>query len=196
MENGENFEVIFRKECWLPVINREIPLKAHVHRADDILTAIRIAKEFNLNLTLDHCTEGHLISEEIKESGFPAIVGPSLSIRNKIETQNADFKTAGILHKAGVKVAITTDHPVTRIQDLPICAGFAAREGLGVEEGLKAITINAAEICNVSDRVGSLEVGKDADIAIFDGNPMEVFTKTLYTIIDGEVVYEPKHIDN
>lgn len=196
MENGENFEIIFRKECWLPVINKEIPLKAHVHRADDILTAIRIAKEFNLNLTLDHCTEGHLISEEIKESGFPAIVGPSLSIRNKIETQNADFKTAGILHKAGVKVAITTDHPVTRIQDLPICAGFAAREGLGVEEGLKAITINAAEICNVSDRVGSLEVGKDADIAIFDGNPMEVFTKTLYTIIDGEVVYEPKHIDN
>jgi len=136
------------------------------------------------------------MSEEIKESGFPAIVGPSLSIRNKIETQNADFKTAGILHKAGVKVAITTDHPVTRIQDLPICAGFAAREGLGVEEGLKAITINAAEICNVSDRVGSLEVGKDADIAIFDGNPMEVFTKTLYTIIDGEVVYEPKDIDN
>ena len=136
------------------------------------------------------------MSEAIKESGFPAIVGPSLSIRNKIETQNADFKTAGILHKAGVKVAITTDHPVTRIQDLPICAGFAAREGLGVEEGLKAITINAAEICNVSDRVGSLEVGKDADIAIFDGNPMEVFTKTLYTIIDGEVVYEPKHIDN
>ena len=164
--------------------------------ADDILTAIRIAKEFNLRLTLDHCTEGHLISEEIKEAGFPAIVGPSLAIRNKIETQNADFKTAGILHKAGVKVAITTDHPVTRIQDLPICAGFAAREGLGIEEGLKAITINAAEICNVSDRVGSLEIGKDADIAIFDGNPMEVFTKTMYTIIDGEIVYEAKDIDN
>ena len=196
MENNDSFDEVFRQECWIPVINREIPLKAHVHRADDILTAIRIAKEFNLKLTLDHCTEGHLISEEIKESGFPAIVGPSLAIRNKIETQNADFKTAGILHKAGVKVAITTDHPVTRIQDLPICAGFAAREGLGVEEGLKAITINAAEICNVSDRVGSLEIGKDADIAIFDGNPMEVFTKTMYTIIDGEVVYEAKDIDN
>lgn len=196
MKNGESFDEIFRKECWLPVINREIPLKAHVHRADDILTAIRIAKEFNLKLTLDHCTEGHLISQEIKESGFPAIVGPSLAVRNKIETQNSDFKTAGILHKAGVKVAITTDHPVTRIQDLPICAGFAAREGLGIEEGLKAITINAAEICNVSDRIGSLEIGKDADIAIFDGNPMEVFTKTIYTIIDGEVVYEAKDIDN
>ncbi len=196
MKNGDSFDEVFRKECWLPVINREIPLKAHVHRVDDILTAIRIAKEFNLKLTLDHCTEGHLISEEIKESGFHAIVGPSLAIRNKIETQNSDFKTAGILHKAGVKVAITTDHPVTRIQDLPICAGFAAREGLGIEEGLKAITINAAEICNVSDRVGSLEIGKDADIAIFDGNPMEIFTKTMYTIIDGEIVYEAKDINN
>ncbi len=192
MKNGDNFEEVFRKECWLPVINRDIPIKAHVHRADDILTAIRIAKEFNVRLTLDHCTEGHLIAEDIKESGFPAIVGPSLAVRNKIETQNLDFKTAGILHKAGVKVAITTDHPVTRIQDLPICAGFAAREGLGVEEGLKAITINAAEICNVSDRVGSLEIGKDADIAIFNGNPMEVFTRTMYTIIDGEIVYEAK----
>jgi imidazolonepropionase-like amidohydrolase len=103
-----------------------------------------------------------------------------------------DFKTAGVLCKAGVKVAITTDHPVVRIQYLPICAGFAAKEGLGVEEGLKAITINAAEICNVSDRVGSLEEGKDADIAIFDGNPMEIFTNTMYTIIDGEIVYNRK----
>jgi len=196
MKNGDSFDEVFRKECWLPVINREIPLKAHVHRADDILTAIRIANEFNLKLTLDHCTEGHLIAQEIKDSGFCAIVGPSLAVRNKIETQNSDFKTAGILHKAGVKVAITTDHPVTRIQDLPICAGFAAREGLGEEEALKAITINAAEICNVSNRIGSIEVGKDGDIAIFDGNPMEVSTKTLYTIIDGEVVYEAKNIND
>ena len=193
-EAGNAFDLEFRKECWLPILNREIPLKAHVHRADDILTAIRIAKLFNLRLTLDHCTEGHLIAKEIKESGFPAIVGPSLATRNKIETQNADFKTAGILHKEGIKVAITTDHPVTRIQDLPICAGFAAREGLGIEEGLKAITINAAEICNVSHRVGSIEVGKDADIAIFDGNPMEVFTRTMYTIINGEIVYKAKDI--
>lgn len=193
-KSGDSFEKDFRKECWLPVINKEIPLKAHVHRADDILTAIRIAKEFDLKLTLDHCTEGHFIADEIKESGFPAIIGPTLTSRNKIETQYADFKTPGILHKAGVKVAITTDHPVTRIQDLPICAGFAAREGLGIEEGLKAITINAAEICNVSSRVGSIEVGKDADIAIFNGNPMEVFTKTMYTIIDGKIVYKAKNI--
>ncbi|BCN30104.1 amidohydrolase [Anaeromicropila herbilytica] len=186
---NENFEKDFNMECWMPVIEKKIPLKAHVHRTDDILTAIRIAKEFGLNLTLDHCTEGHIIADAIKESGYPAILGPGMSCRNKIEIQNADFKTAGVLAKKGVKVAITTDHPVSLIQYLPICAGLAAKKGLGVEEGLKAITINAAEICGVSDRVGSIEVGKDADIAIFTGNPMEVFTHTVCTIINGEVVY-------
>lgn len=180
------------------MLNKEIPLKAHVHRADDILTAIRIAKEFDLDLTLDHCTEGHLIAEEIMESGFPAIVGPTIASRNKIEVQNMDFKTPGILHEKGIRVSICTDHPVSRIQYLPICAGFAAKEGLGIEEGLKAITINAAENCKVAHRVGSLEPGKDADVAIFDGNPMEVFTKCLYTIISGEVIYreENKSISN
>lgn len=186
---GKPFELNFRRECWIPVLNNEIPLKAHAHRVDDILTAIRIAKEFNLDLTIDHCTEGHLIAEEIKASGFPAIVGPSLASRSKIEIQNKDFKTAGILNKAGIKVAITTDHPVTRIQYLPICAGFAVKEGLDMNEGFKSITIYPAEICNVSKRVGSIEVGKDADISIFDGNPLELFTNTIYTIIDGEIVY-------
>ncbi len=195
-KNGDSFDEDFRKECWIPVLEKKIPLKAHVHRTDDILTAIRLAKEFDLNLTLDHCTEGHLIAGEIKESGFPASIGPSLSTRNKVETRNLDFKTPGILSKEGIKVAVITDHPVTRIQDLIICAAFAAREGLGVEEGLKAITINAAEICNVADRVGSLEVGKDADIAIFNGHPMDIFTKTLYTIINGEIVYKAKDIRN
>lgn len=189
-QNNNDTETDFRSECWVPVFNKKIPLKAHAHRADDILTAIRIAKCFDLNMTLDHCTEGHLIAEEIKESGFPAIVGPSLASRNKIELQYMDFKTAGVLNKAGVKVAITTDHPVSLIQCLPLCAGIAAKEGLGIDEGLRAITINAAEICNVSDRVGSLEVGKDADIAIFDANPMEVFTNCLYTIINGNIVYK------
>lgn len=189
-EGSDNsFKEEFKKECWLPVLNKQIPIKAHVHRSDDIITAIRIAKEFDLKMTLDHCTEGHLVAKEIKESGFPAITGPTLATRNKIETQYSDFKTAGMLHKEGVKVAITTDHPVSRIQDLPICAGFAAKEGLGIDEALRAITINAAEICNVSHRVGSIEVGKDADIAIYDGNPMEIFTKTLRTIIDGEIVF-------
>ncbi len=190
MDNGSLEEEDFNMEPWLPVLNREIPLKAHVHRTDDILTAIRIAKEFGLDMTLDHCTEGHLIAEEIAESGFPAIVGPDLTARSKIEVQNMDFKTSGILSKAGVTVAITTDHPVSILQYLPVCAGLAVKKGLPMEEGLKAITINAAKICRVDHRVGSLEPGKDADIAIFTGNPMETFTRTLYTIIDGSVVYD------
>ncbi|MCM1162410.1 MAG: amidohydrolase family protein [Roseburia sp.] len=189
-DNGSLEEEDFNMEPWLPVLNREIPLKAHAHRTDDILTAIRIAKEFQLDMTLDHCTEGHLIAEEIAESGFPAIVGPDLTARSKIEVQNMDFKTSGILSKAGVTVAITTDHPVSILQYLPICAGLAVKKGLPMEEGLKAITINAAKICRVDQRVGSLEPGKDADIAVFTGNPMETFTETLYTIIDGRIVYD------
>lgn len=188
-KSGEEFEEDFKMECWIPVLRKEIPIKAHVHRADDILTAIRVAKEFDLNMTLDHCTEGHLIVKEIQASGFPAIIGPTLSSRNKIEVQNMDFKTPGILHKNGIKIAICTDHPVSRIQYLPICAGLAAKEGLGIQEGLNAITINAAEICNVAERVGSLEVGKDADIAIFNGNPMDIFTIALFTIINGEIIH-------
>lgn len=179
----------FRYECWLPVLYGEIPLKAHVHRADDILTAVRIANEFHLSMTLDHCSEGHLIAKEVKESGFPAIVGPDLASRNKIEVQNMAFKTVGILNQAGVTTAITTDHPVSLIQSLPICAGLAVKAGMKEEEALRSITIYAARICRVDDRVGSLKVGKDADIAIFSGNPMEIATKTMCTIIDGEVIY-------
>ena len=188
--NCEDFEEDFTKECWIPVLRGEIPLKAHVHRVDDIFTAIRIAKEFGLSMTLDHCSEGHLIAEELAKEGYPAIVGPDFASRSKIEVQNMAFKTAGVLSKAGVLTAITTDHPVSLIQSLPICAGMAVKAGLPMEEGLKAITINPATICGVADRLGSLEVGKDGDVAVFDGNPMEVFTETLYTIIDGEVVYE------
>ncbi len=189
-ESGESFEEDFCLECWLPVLEREIPLKAHVHRVDDIFTAVRIAKEFGLKMTLDHCSEGHLIAEELAAEGFPAIVGPDLASRSKIEVQNMAFKTVGVLNQAGVMTAITTDHPVSLISSLPLCAGMAVKSGLSLEEGYKAITIHPAVICGVADRVGSLEVGKDADIAVFTGNPMEVFTRTLYTIIDGEVVYE------
>lgn len=179
----------FRYEAWLPVLEGRIPLKAHVHRADDILTAIRIAKEFGLSMTLDHCSEGHLIAEEIQKAGFPAIVGPDLASRSKIEVQNMAFKTVGILNQAGIKTAITTDHPVSLIQSLPICAGLAVKSGLEKEEALKSITLYPAEICGTADRVGSLEVGKDADIAIFDGNPLEIATKTMCTLIEGKIVY-------
>ncbi len=191
----QNQEKDFRYECWLPVLEGRIPLKAHVHRADDILTAIRIAKEFHLSMTLDHCSEGHLIAEEIKESGFPAIVGPDMTSRNKIEVQNMAFKTVGILNRKGICTAVTTDHPVSMIQFLPICAGLAVKSGLPAQEGLRSITINAAKICGVSDRVGSLEPGKDGDVVIFDGNPLEVFTSALCTIIDGKVVYRDEKAD-
>lgn len=186
---GELFEPDFHYEAWLPVLEGKIPIKAHAHRADDIFTAIRIAKEFGINMTLDHCSEGHLIAEELREAGYPAIVGPDLTSRSKIEVQNMSFKTAGILYQHGIEVAITTDHPVSLIGFLPVCAGLAVKAGLPMMEGLRAITINAARICGVADRIGSLEQGKDGDIVIFDGNPMEVFTNTLMTIIDGKIVY-------
>ncbi len=179
-------------EAWRPVFEKKIPLKAHVHRVDDIFTAIRIAKEFDLRMTLDHCSEGHLIAEELAAENYPAIVGPDFTTRNKIEVQNVAFKTAGILANAGVTVAITTDHPVSLIQSLPLCVGLSVKQGLSLEDGYRAMTINAAKICGTDDRVGTIEKGKDADIAIFDGNPMETFTKTLMTIIDGKVVYRTK----
>ncbi|MCM1062894.1 MAG: amidohydrolase [Eubacterium sp.] len=188
--DGEAFQEDFAKECWAPVLRREIPLKAHVHRVDDIFTAIRIAREFDLDVTLDHCSEGHLIAGELAAEGFPAIVGPDFASRSKIEVQNMAFKTVGILNKAGVMTAVTTDHPVSLIQSLPLCAGMAVKAGLDLEEGYRSITIYPARICGVDHRVGSLEAGKDADIAVFSGNPMEVFTETLYTIINGEIVYD------
>ena len=180
----------FKMEPWIPVLKGEIPLKAHAHRADDILTAIRIAKEFEVDITIDHCTEGHLIAEKIKESGFPAIVGPDLTSRSKPEVRYMDFRTNHILSEAGVVTAITTDHPVSLIQYLPLCAGLAVKAGMSVEDGLRAITIHAAQICRVDNRVGSLKKGKDADIAVFTGNPLEIMTQTLWTIINGEIVYK------
>jgi len=180
----------FTKECYRELFEGKIPLKAHVHRADDILTAIRIAKEFGLGLTLDHCTEGHLIAEKIVESGFPAIVGPSLASRTKDEVSVSDFKTAGILQKAGVAVALTTDHPVSRIQHLPLCAALAVKEGMDKTGALRAITIDAAKICRVDDRLGSLTPGKDADIIICDGDPLSIESSVLKTIINGEIVWE------
>jgi imidazolonepropionase-like amidohydrolase len=181
-----------RLECYRELFAGKIPLKAHVHRTDDIFTAIRIAKEFGLGLMLDHCTEGHLIAEEIAESGFPAIVGPSLASRTKEEVACSDFKTPGILHKAGVTVALTTDHPVSRIQYLPLCAALAAKEGWSQLAALRAITVDAAKICRVDHRLGSLKEGKDADLVIFDGNPLEIRSSVCMTIINGNVVWPPK----
>jgi len=177
-------------EALLGVLNKEIPIKAHAHRADDILTAIRIAKEFDLKLTIEHCTEGHLIADILRDEGVSAIVGPYLTDRSKIELRNLSIKTPGILAKAGVKVAIMTDHPCMPIQYLSLAAAMAVREGMDEAEAMKAITINAAELTGIDDRVGSIEPGKDADIVIFDGHPFELKTRVVNTIINGKVVYE------
>lgn len=179
----------FTLECYRDLFAGNIPLKAHVHRADDIFTAIRIAKEFGLGLTLDHCTEGHLIAEAIAESGYPAIVGPTLASRSKDEVAQSDFKTPGILKRAGVQVALTTDHPVSRIQQLPLCAALAAKEGWDEYEALRAITIDAAKICRVDHRVGSLKAGKDADLIICDGSPLDIRTTVKATFIEGRQVW-------
>jgi len=179
----------FTLECYRPLFEGKIPLKAHVHRVDDIFTAIRIAKEFDLGLTLDHCTEGHLVAEEIAKSGFPAIVGPSLASRTKKEVSLSDFKTAGILQKVGVTVALTTDHPVSRVQYLPICAGLSAKEGMDEWGAIRAITIDAAKICRVDSRLGSIKEGKDADLVLCNGNPLELKTSVLKTLINGRVVW-------
>ncbi len=178
-----------QSEALLPVLRKEIPLKAHAHRADDIFTAIRVAREFDVDITLDHCTEGHLIAEHLAKEGLPAIVGPSFGHRTKYELINKCFDTPVALQQAGVKVAITTDSPVNPLESLPLMAGMAAAAGMDRMEALKAITINAAEIVGIADRVGSLEVGKDADIVIYDGHPFEIEGKTWKVLINGAVVF-------
>ena len=188
-DENEKPDYDIKMESLLPVLRREIPFKVHAHRADDMFTAIRIAKEFNLRLTLDHCTEGHLIVEDLVEEGYPVVVGPSLSERSKIELRNLTFDTAGILSNAGMNVSLTTDHPVVPLHYLPICAGIAVKHGMMYEKAIEAITINAAKLLGIEDRVGSLEIGKDADIVIWDNDPLEIQSNVLYTIIDGKVVY-------
>jgi len=190
--SGLEFDRDMKMEALLPVLNREVPLKAHAHRADDIMTALRIAREFNLDITLDHCTEGELVLNKIIESGAPAIVGPILTSKSKVETSKKSYATAGRLSRAGIKTAICTDHPMVQIAHLAMSAALAVKEGMDTMEALKAITINAAEIIGAGDRLGSIEPGKDADIAVFDGNPLQMYTTTLYTIIDGKVVYEKR----
>lgn len=175
----------------LPVMRREIPLKAHAHRADDIFTALRIAKEFNLDITLDHCTEGHLIVDELVKEGKPALIGPTFGSRSKYELRNLSFDTPRILNAAGIKIAIITDASVIPLQYLSMCAGLAVKAGLPEEEAWKAITINPAEIIGIANRVGSIEVGKDADIVIFKGNPLkDLGYETVMTMVDGQIVFK------
>lgn len=182
-------EYDIKMEALLPVVRGEMPLKAHAHRADDIFTAIRIAKEFGVKLTLEHCSEGHLIAEHIAAEGLCAVVGPSFGERSKFELKNRTFETPGVLTAAGVKVAIMTDHPVVPLHYLPMCAALSVKAGMDEEDALRAITINAAEILELDTRVGSLTAGKDADIVIWDKHPFELDACVEMTIIDGTVAY-------
>lgn len=178
-------------EALLPVIRKEIPLKTHAHRADDIFTALRIAKEFDVNITLDHVTEGHLIVDHLVKAGKPVLVGPSLGSKSKVELREKSFATAGILDKAGLEVCIITDAPVIPLNYLPLCAGLAVKAGMKEEAAWRAITINPAHVIGIADRVGSLEVGKDADIAIFEGNPLcDIQCKTKAVFVNGKQVYK------
>ncbi|MEG1547906.1 MAG: amidohydrolase [Clostridia bacterium] len=190
---SKEVEIDFSKEALLPVIRRELPLKIHAHRADDILTAIRIANEFNIRFTLEHCTEGYLIIEHIKAAlahGCEGIIiGPLLSERSKIELKNLSFEAPRILYEAGIEFAMMTDHPVIPLQYLPVSAALAVREGLPEDVALRSITINAARIAGIADRVGSLEVGKDADVAVFSANPLDFRARCKLTLINGNVVH-------
>ena len=200
MEKKERFaddpeklpEVDLRLEALIPVLKKEIPFRAHAHRADDVATAIRICEEFNVEMSWEHATEGHRIADHIAEKKVPAVWGPSLTSRGKWEMRELGYGTPKVMYDAGVKFAIQTDAPGSTIRFLPICAALSVKEGLPYDYALKAITIIPAEILGVADRVGSLEVGKDADLRLLSGDPLEYMTKCQKVIIDGEVVYSLK----
>lgn len=184
-KSEEDREFSLQTEHIAKALDGGIPVRAHAHRADDIMTAIRLRDEFNLNLVVEHCTDGHLIVDELKEAGVAVTVGPSLSNRAKVEMENVTFRTPGVLASAGIDVAIVTDAPCTPIQYLPICAGMAMREGMTEEDAFKALTITPAKILNVDDRLGSLTAGKDADIVVWENYPLEIMGRANMVFVNG-----------
>ncbi|MZP29896.1 amidohydrolase family protein [Heliobacterium undosum] len=182
-------ELDLRWEAMQPLLARQVPLRLHAHRADDLLTGLRIVREYGLQAVLEHCTEGHLIAGELAEAGVPAIVGPSLVNRAKVEMREITPATAGILHAAGVLVALMTDHPVIPIQYLPLCAGLAVRHGMDEETALRAISLHAARILGLEGSVGSLEAGKQADVVLWDGHPFDTRSSVTQVWIKGRMVY-------
>lgn len=177
-----------KMETLVMALNGKIPVKVHAHRADDICTAIRIAKEFDLDITIEHCTEGYRIPEHIKKAGCPIIIGPMVTERCKPELKHLRLQAPKVLYENGIEFAIMSDHPVIPTQHLNFCAALAIKEGLPEEEALKALTINAAKACGIDDRVGSLEIDKDADIVLYAGDPLDIRTHIKYVLINGEVV--------
>jgi imidazolonepropionase-like amidohydrolase len=172
-------------------LRRTIPARIHAHRADDILTALRLGQEFDLDITIEHCTEGHKVAADLAEHGVPALVGPTLASRSKMELRELSFATAGELSQAGVTIALISDHPFVPIQYLPLCGGLAIREGLDEATALRALTLTPAELLGVADRVGSLEEGKDADVAVYQGHPFyAVQARCQLTLVQGRGVHD------
>jgi len=174
----------------IKALNREIPVRIHAHRADDIMSAIRFADEFNLDLRIEHCTEGHLIAEELAGLNLKVSVGPTLTRRSKVELKNKSWKTYQELTDHGVEVSVTTDHPYTPIQYLNLCASIAVREGLSEQKALEGITILPARNLRVDDRIGSIEPGKDADLVLWNQHPFHFSAKPIWTMVNGKIVYQ------
>ena len=187
-KSEEDREFSLQTEHIAKALDGGIPVRAHAHRADDIMTAIRLRDKFHLDLVVEHCTDGHLIVDELKEAGVPVAVGPSLSNRAKVEMENVTFRTPGVLASAGIDVAIITDAPCTPIQYLPICAGMAMREGMTEEDAFKALTIEPAKILKVDDRLGSLTAGKDADVVVWNNHPMEIMGRPEMVFVSGKQI--------
>ncbi|MFB6128006.1 MAG: amidohydrolase family protein [Halolamina sp.] len=190
-DEDDGFERDIGMENLVRVLDGELPLRVHAHRADDIRTVFRIAEEFGIDdLSIEHATEGHVMAEAFVERDVPAIVGPSFSSASKYELRNITFETPGILHREGVTVAVQTDAPVLPQQHLDVCVGLAVREGLPPEVALEVVTRNPAEILGIEDRVGTLEPGTDADVAVWDGEFWRVDTRTQHVFVDGEHVFD------
>ena len=187
-ENIDRPDIDFKMESLKGVIKKEIPLKVHAHRADDILTAIRIAEEFDIKITLDHCTEGHLIADILKEKNYPVILGPTFGTKSKPELKNLTFDIYPYMSKKGIRYAIVTDHPEIPIEELPLCAMLAVRAGITKREALAAITINAAKNTGLDSRIGSLDAGKDADFIILSGDILSLDSKIDAVYINGKKV--------
>lgn len=179
-----------QSEALLPVIRREIPLLVHCHRHDDIVTAVRICNEFDVLYVLEHVTDGHLVTDFLKGQNTHCAVGPTLHYGSKVENRDRDFKTPIYFERAGIPFCFTTDHPVVDARNLMLTASIAVQWGMTEESALRAVTLGSAEHIGIDHRVGSLEVGKDADLAVWSHNPLEFTAFVDITIIDGKVVYE------
>ncbi|MDD5090027.1 MAG: amidohydrolase [Candidatus Wallbacteria bacterium] len=188
-EKDKSFDLDFKWESLAPVMEGKIPARMHAHRVDDIVTAVRIAREFGIRLTIEHATESHKIPEFLAENKISCVIGPNISSREKLELRDRTFETPAVLHKHGVKFAFMTDHPIVPQELLILSASLACKAGLPRDAAYRALTINSAEICGVSNRIGVLEPGKDADFVVWDREPLDFDARVLATYINGEKVF-------